>query len=376
MFNHALPFSQEYFVDLDGAESIITYSNEIKDESSLNRLESNLRELEVKIPTQNIYLLKHFASIEGAKWVENPDRVIEIKTKQQACTIRYLLMPMLYKLGLTAQASSYGEKTFKFLFPFIHKTLSKRVNELFYNALNHHLTEIVERFSFLSEYIESSYHRIKSIHSIWRKLPSTTELLTMNHHDFAMIIDDYIAFRWDMKVIPDENRYDALMNGVRMIPDGWHYFRNQQLPQAEGFDCEPVMKFYYIINTLPIEIQILGGPQIECYMCAKGYSNYKSGMRFLPNKEDLTDEQWESRLGMCIEYAESGRLRDFRELMLSELAGESVIYASDRRFVLDAKPMSEANVNYIFDGSNIPVYNMENYGDGILINVKQPQLGK
>ncbi len=75
--------------------------------------------------------------------------------------------------------------------------------------------------------------------------------------------------------------------------------RNQYLSHQECFSREPVVKALYIIHNIPVEMQILGG-NIELYMSAKGYTNYKVGLQMSPLLDTLSEKKQASRLGACI----------------------------------------------------------------------------
>ena len=112
--------------------------------------------------------------------------------------------------------------------------------------------------------------------------------------------------------------------------------------QKSGFSEEPVIKVYYAIHGIPIELQLLGG-NIECYMAAKGYSDYKTGLHFAPGKENLTESEWHSRLGNCIYLQETGQLSLFRQMMLDELLGNKVTYDPIYTYSPEQAPLKSAN---------------------------------
>ncbi|MCR9192588.1 MAG: hypothetical protein NXI01_08010 [Gammaproteobacteria bacterium] len=165
----------------------------------------------------------------------------------------------------------------------------------------------------------------------------------MDSDSFATSIDDFLAFRWNMNIREGENRYDALVRGMELLPPKKVIkFRNQQLPQTSGFDCEPVMKFLFNINQVPIELQILGG-RIEAYMSAKGYADYKTKLKFHPQKDSLTEKQWNARLGTCIYQSEIDESNNNQDLMLKELLGEKIIYDEAYSFAVDYAPALSEN---------------------------------
>jgi hypothetical protein len=300
------------------------------------------------------------ARIEGRKLIENPI-LPSPATHEEAYKLRQVYVPILYKLGYTKEAADLDQLTFEFLCPELHQSILTMLHRLFKtNDLVKLSNEISYMFSINDENVTRVYSRLKSTNSIWKKIKSEELLQTIDLEQFALLVDDFIAVRWNMKVKADENRYDALINGLRLVPkENITRFRNQQVAQSSGFSGEPVMKLYYIFNGLPVELQLLGG-RIEEYMCAKGYANYKVGHSLSP--EGLTAEEQDARLGLCIYYAENNLLPTFRQLMLNELtAANTIHYDANHTFHLDSRPINQANLTLCFSGEEHPIYTLPNY---------------
>jgi len=333
--------------------SALLRSNQI----TLTAADEKLRKYEMELSvTQK--LLSDTAAELGDDLLEIQE-VPGITSPEDACKLRYIVVPILYKLGYANLAAQLKQKTFEFLYPSLHANIEARVKELFGEDHKAQALSIIKLFHCSDSHIANAYARIKSTDSIWSKIGSLDTLTNISKSEFADIVDDFIGIRWNMVLAAEENRYDALLNGVRLIPlEGIKSFRNQQVKQSSGFDCEPVMKFTYVINGFPIELQLLGG-QIEEYMCAKGYADYKTGMRFYPQKSDLSTEEWESRLGMCLYFSEHDEMLEYRRLMLNELMGVKGNYDNSRRFELDTEP-SDSNKLLAFSGSPCPIYKLDN----------------
>lgn len=314
-----------------------------------HRAEQQLRELELTMARDNIAYIHQAAQAIGRQLMNNPTLTVN-ENPEELCWQRYIVAPLLYKLGFTEQASTLKQKTFELLFPVLHNNIQNKLDTLYGTNRLEKSKEILKLFNAEHPDIIYSYARtMKSTNSIWKKIPSMQSFLKMTAIDVATVIDDLIALRWNMKINEGENRYDALINGLQLLPkEHIVYFRNQHVQQSSGFDCEPVMKFYYVINGMPIECQLLGG-QLEWYMNAKGYTDYKVNHSFTPLKSSLTRAQYDSRLGTCIYYQETGNGTDYHQLMLKELTEPHLLHYDTRHlFLLDEQPLSEKNVSLTF----------------------------
>jgi hypothetical protein len=280
-------------------------------------------------------------------------------SNKEAMQSRYIHTPILYKLGMAAEAAQLAQNTFEYLFPELHEAVEKKLIVLFGDDYQEKCHAVVRDFLTASDRVARASYRIKSTHSIWKKVPSLEALETMTREEFLDCVNDFIGVRWEMRVAKGSNRYDALIEGVWLSPmSGLISFRNQQLKQSSGFENEPVIKLCYIVEGIPIELQLLGG-RLNAYMCAKGYSNYKIKLALPPRKEDLSEEQWNRRLGMAIQLEESGELSLFREFMRTELTGVAIDYSEFDPFILDSLPILEKNRWVRFSGSSVPICELD-----------------
>lgn len=287
--------------------------------------------------------------------VDRPQSIVEAKYQQE------IIAPILYKLGLTKEAAKVDQHAFEYLQPELHEMITNKLCELFkVDNLEHIDNDIIKPFMQTQDDITRVYSRVKSTNSIWKKIHNIALLKSMTLLQFSELVNDFIAIRWNMRIKPGENRLDALLNGLKYAPrQSIISFRNQHVTQQSGFSCEPVMKLYYVINNIPIELQILGG-LLEEYMCAKGYADYKSGFNF--SSLNLSPQQSAARLGLCIYYAEHGMLEKYRELMLDELISDGNLdYTQEHLFTLDEKPNISENQTLRFLNSNQPIYSQASH---------------
>ena len=276
---------------------------------------------------------------------------------QEALNSRYIQVPLLYKLGMNREASLLAQAAFENLFPEFHQAIQNRLEDFFGKNYLENCEKIIKNFSFENSQIGRISSRIKKTHSIWRKIPSLSVLEAMAKEEFLTCVDDLVGIRWEMNVQENENRYDALINGVRLSPrKELVSFRNQMLKQQSGFDSEPVMKLCYVIDGIPLELQLLGG-NLTQLMSAKGYANYKAKMIFPPKKDELSEEMWNRRLGMVISQEEEKDQTDFRKKMLLELITQ-LDYSPFTPFLLDEAPMNEENRTMRFSESMIPIWEL------------------
>ncbi len=348
--------------DIKHLNTLLRYSKLLEDSTNIEQYEPKLRKLEKQLVIDNFDLIIELAKEQGLEFIKNPIVIDTFVNKKQAAFYRYLMVPLLYKLGFNQLAANFGQKTFEYLFPQLNEIISKEINRLMSDDRKQKINKIVSLFTNPNEDCRC-YYREKSINSIWKKVPSIIELKQMDPEAFRSCVDDFFALRWNMKVLLGENRVDALINGVRNLPNiQFLHFRNQVLPQAEGFACEPVIKFYYRIENLSVELQILGG-DIESYLTAKGYADYKANIHFPPDQARLTEQQKNARLGQCLYFQENGKIKLFRQLMLDELVGNKVVYDQEKMYILEKAPANPINRTYMLpnSGERIPVYQLAQY---------------
>lgn len=335
----------------------LTYANEpmvhqFESISNIYALDREVRVFEKEQLLTALPLIQQRAKELGAEFFENFE-IPEIVSDSQAWELRTHYVPILYKLGMTKEAAFVNQKTFEFLFPEFHRAVMERLTELLGENYLEKCNQWIESFLSDSDQILKGSYRIKSTHSIWKKIPSLEALSCMSKQEFAVCVNDFIGVRWEMKIPENGNRYDALMNGVRLMPlKNLISFRNQQLPQVSGFSNEPIMKMYYSIEGFPFELQLLGGP-IAHYMCVKGYTDYKTKLSLSPK---LDSQDPSRRLQMAIELDAVS----FRKMMMGELIGQIPNYSAYAPFVLDERPLLENNLQCKFLGFPKPVWQTPN----------------
>jgi len=80
---------------IQGTDTILTCGERIKNLESLAKYEIQLRKADEVMASNNRNAIIQFARQEGDKFVEDPHLPVELKTKAQACVIRYLLMTVI-----------------------------------------------------------------------------------------------------------------------------------------------------------------------------------------------------------------------------------------------------------------------------------------
>ncbi len=326
-------------------------------EQDIYQLDQGLRQYEKKIRDRLLPDVIDKAKVVGHHYIDGVS-TFQFHSVEEAMEYRYLHVPILYKMGMTTEASHLAQSTFEFIFPELHKAIQNQLNALFGENYKAACAELVKGFVSQDDQILDVAYRIKSTHSIWQKIPSLDEFEKMDLEQFAPFVNDFIGVRWKMKILNGENRYDALINGVRIAPfENLKSFRNQHLPQSSGFDCEPVIKLRYIVDGFPVELQLLGG-NITAYMCAKGYSDYKAKIAFPPKKTERSEVLWKCRMGMAIFLEETHQIYTFREYMLTELIEDELDYTKFEPFELDKSPLAERNREERFPSCQIPIWKL------------------
>lgn len=325
----------------------------------VDHFEPILRQLERRIINDNLHLIVRTAKSVGSLLINLP-AFLPAKSKDAACFQRYIYVPLLYKLGFTKEASDLNQITFEYLFPEMHSLVLQNLYRLFGTNYLEMKNDVLKMFDVKDNNISYIHARVKSTQSIWKKVESIEKLQKMSSNEFAKVVSDFIAIRWIMKVQKNENRYDALLDGIRLAPiKSLVRFRNQQIEQESGFSLEPVMKLYYSIQNFPVELQLLGG-DIEPYLCAKGYVDYKVSSNLSP--QHLTKDEENARLGLCIYYAENNLLAEYRKMMLEEItSSQKISYATRHSFLIDDAPNNPDNKSLYFSGCDIPIYRLGNY---------------
>lgn len=348
---------QAFYSKLHSDEQLIAFHKSITDfdRDHLLRQSKLINALDQKVASENLNVIIETANAIGLDIIE----IDFVPTSyKEACVCRYIFVPLLYKLGLNQKASDLGQMTFEFLYKPIHEEISELLRS-FYEAHGlYHYQSIVNKFTITSPHIKEIKHRQKSINAIWHKCPNLKELSNFNKlHTNA---PDLIGVRWITNIAQAENEYDALIHGLRLAPrEHLTHFRNQMLPQKSGFDCEPVFKLKYVFHGFPIELQILAD-NIELYMSAKGYANYKAKVKFPPLRENLLNETWEDRLSICAFLSKNKYLHDFNILMYQELFSEPIDYEHDSSFILSNAPNSKDNQEYKIKGTDKPAFMIDN----------------
>ncbi len=340
-------------------DEIISLSNDMNN-SCQPQIESQLKILELKAKKENFPLMQETARQLKKELIANT-LSIQITDKRIASYARYIIVPILYKLGLAETAASLNQQSFSYLFPILDEMIQRKIDSLFGETLACIQKKVKNMFDSQASMISRYYFRSrKSNQSIWKKIPSIAEFMDYDLEQFCHVVDDFIALRWCVMPLNGENRYDAIINGTRILPKTDLYkLRNQQLPQASGFSAEPVMKAYYIIDGVPVEVQILGG-KITLYMSAKGYANYKIGFLLPPTPDALTQEDSMARLGYFIFLEETDQQEIFRQVTLNELLELPVIFDSRYIYILEDKPNGQTNRNYKIINGSEPLYRQAN----------------
>ncbi len=339
-----------------GFEKIIQLSEKLS-KTVNDQDEKKLRRLDIETKQKNVAILQATATLLGQQIIVNP-KLFHLALKLSplhSCFSRYIIVPILYKLGFTQEAAELNQATFSALFPLLNRKINEALQRLLGTDLQVAFDKIAAEFS-PQETTWNCYARLKSNASLWNKITSIKALETMSLLEFCEQINDFIGLRWHttFSIDENENRYDANIKGVKALPtQGLYLLRNQHKPQDNGFSCEPLIKAYYIIeisingltNTYPVELQLLAG-HIEYYLCAKGYSNYKAGLVFPPL--NLSNEEQNARLGSCLYYQENNLAESFQQLMLDELQGKIIHYNHAWAYNLAIEPNKAINKAYRF----------------------------
>lgn len=226
--------------------------------SDIHLLDKELRVIENTQIENLLPLIKNKATELGNEFFEH-FTIPEITSEHQAWEYRYLYVPILYKLAMTKEASHLAQVTFEYFFPHLHNAVKNRIQILFGEKYLEKCNALIEQFLCESDQIDNISFRIKSTHSIWKKIQNLETLERMTTEEFAALFNDFIGIRWEMKVLENGNRCDALMNGICLAPlINVKTLRNQLLPQESGFASEPIIKLCYLIDGFPIELQLLG----------------------------------------------------------------------------------------------------------------------
>ena len=323
----------------------------------VNAISNELKSLEQKVTKSILPLIIQEAKTQNCEFFRNFIHP-PFASIQEVIKLRYIYVPIFYKLGMTHEASQLAQETFEYLFPQIHTEVSACLIRLFGENYKIDCENIINRYLCKNEDISQIAYRVKSSHSIWKNIENFSDFEKMTRTEFCNYVNDFIGIRWEMKLQQDQNRFDALINGVRVAPtEGLIAFRNQQLAQANGFDKEPVMKLCYVLDGKPIELQLLGG-NITAYMCAKGYTLYKAKIPFSPDKNSLSSNEWNCRMGMVLQCTEGPKEKDFHQYMYDELVGNEIEYKNFKPFILDDSPKKSENRSLYFSTSLKPIYEL------------------
>jgi len=271
---------------------------------------------------------------------------------KEAIHFRYLYVPILYKLGMTCEAAGLAQRTFEYLFPQLQEETEMQIKRLFGKNYRQECAGIVQFYLCQDTKIASSHYRIKSPHSIWKRMKDLDTFKKLSLKDFASHITDLIGVRYAMQ-ISENQRADALVEGITLAPlKNLRGFRNQCLLQSGLFEREPVIKLKYVQEGISIELQIFGG-NITNYICAKGYAIYKTALPFPPRKEEMAEDLWNRRLNMALQAD-----TNFRKWMYAELIGERVDYSQFQPFHLETCPVNSRNQLLRFSASPLPLHQL------------------
>ncbi len=306
-----------------------------------------LKDLEKKSLLANFHLVKELAISCGQQIADSFTVPTTFQNKNIAYGYRFLVVPLLYKLGLSAEAALLNQTIFEYVYPAFHHHINQNLVRLYGEQWLQDATLLIK--SFQPNDTIDFVSRIKSTQSIWKKIPSLHDLEKMDLSSFSNIVEDLLAVRWFVFPQEHENRFDAAIRGVIAAPkEQLVGFRNQFLKQQSGFSEEPVIKMTYRSKGFAIELQILGG-NIDYYMSAKGYANYKTGLSFPPSKGSLSEQEWNARLGTIIQLQETNELQNCRLLLLTELIEGKAPYHNQFAYVPENKPNKAEHSQYQFE---------------------------
>ncbi len=336
-----------YSLEIKVIESMVPHSADIY------TFDEQLRAQENEGARQNLLEIQKKASELGVEFFEAYTQP-SLQSKKQAEEYRYLYVPILYKLGMSKEAADLAQATFEYLFPQLHQAIHAQLIILFGPNFDEKCNAIIQAHLSSEDQIDNIAYRVKSTHSIWKKIPSLKALEKMSKKEFALYVNDFIGLRLQMRILKGNNAYDALINGIAICPlEHLVTFRNQQLHQQNRFASEPVMKLCYVIDGIPLELQLLGG-NITAYLSAKGYAQYKTSLAFCPKNEVRYEN---CRLSMAIELGEGSA---FRKYMFEEHLGATPDYSAFAPFVLDTYPLLERNRTLRFSASPTPICELPN----------------
>jgi hypothetical protein len=304
---------------------------------------------------------KHLVNLtsEIYQLIESGDEIL-IEDKYDALILRYVIVPITYRLGYSKLGSEFQQQTFTYLFSEIDQMISDKLHE-FFGELNV-LNKVISEFDY-RQYADvwKFFSRVKSNHSIWKKVKSIEQIRAMDKSEFAQKVHDYIGLTYAMRLPSEGNRYDALVNGVRIVElkDSVLSYRNQFCRAKSGeFELEPIVKFKIQHEGIPAELQIHGG-LIFGFMAGSIYYAYKN-FDYDHIKESLSKDQWYKRLQKCIDLYENDDENGFHKLMLMELVEGNRDYGT-KLYIPDNKPKLEPNLNYILPGSNRPAWELDEF---------------
>lgn len=289
-----------------------------------------------------------------------------IRTPDQALSYRHIVVPLAYRLGFYTVAPKIAQASFEYLFPSLDRMLTDTIESFVRQDKRQMNAAVHQRFYWDNLAAYFPYSRAKSNHSVWRKLGSALRFREFTPEDFRKRVNDYAGMLWMMNVNPGENRFDAVVNGLREFAADGDIFSTVRTISVNLRDGFPVIMARGVWNGIPVETQFLGGDIIG-WLAAMDYGKYKAGTTLDDIEFRLPPETWLVRGNRCLDiyeheirlpYYEEGRRPAFHEMLLAELLGQPVDYSARHQIepVNPAHPVNRDNREFRLPGMDIPVW--------------------
>lgn len=286
----------------------------------------------------------------------------QIESIEDAIEKRYVITPLIYRIGLSSKGAELQQETFKYLFPKLNMQIGKKIEEL-YGDINKAYEKVLENFSYLqTDQVWNFASRVKSNHSIWKKAGSINFISDSGVDAFSTKIHDLIGLTYEMKIPDGGNRFDSLLSGLSMVQfdkKKFKEYKNQYI-EAKGsdFELEPIIKFKSVVDNVPVDLQIHGG-LIFGFMASSVYYVYK-GFDFDKVKNKLSKKQWYRRLGRSIDLYEDGNGDELSRMLLDEVKQKPVDYGSNS-YRVPSEPLLEEYRNLTIPGTELLAIKCSNH---------------
>lgn len=359
-----------------GYENLVEFINAIKQHPT-SETEEAFHPFEKSLTRENAGLIIRYAQpvydqlmeflpkLESAFDSHRHAQMSGITSLDQALSYREIVVPLAYRLGFYTLAPKIAQASFLYLWPQLNTLMNDTCKKLTNRDEWQINQEISNTFYWPSEVAYFGYSRPKTNHSSWRKIGSANKFSRFSAEEFYDKLHCYGGVVWMMNLKSGENRFDAILNGLREFTSHRDIYRSTHSISINMTDGFPVIMVRGVWHGIPVETQFLGG-DIMGWLGAMDYGKYKVGTTLDAIETRFSPSEWHTRGNKCLEiYEFDSRLPRYEEgreayhqLLLTELLTGHADYSVHHDIVpvKSLQPTNPENLEFRLPNSDTVVW--------------------